>query len=36
MMLKRQRYGQITIILVANINPINVRSMKNKICLVSD
>jgi len=34
--LKRQRYGQVTVILAANIIPIlGVRYMKNKICIVS-
>jgi len=31
--LKRQGYGQVTVILAANIIPIGVRYMKNKICL---
>jgi len=35
MKLKRQRYGQVTVILEANIIPIGVRYKKNKICLVS-
>jgi len=33
---KRQGYGKITVILAANINPISVGYMKNKICLVSE
>jgi len=37
MMLKRQGHdGQITVILAANINPISVGYMKNKICLVNE
>jgi len=36
MILKRQKHGQITVILAANINPINVGYMKNKICLVNE
>jgi len=36
MMLNRQGYGQITVILAANINPIGVRYMKNKLCHVSE
>jgi len=34
--LKRQGYGEIIVILAANIIPISVRYMKNKICLVSE
>jgi len=36
MMLKRQGHKQITISLAANINPISVGYMKNKICLVNE
>jgi len=36
MKLKRQEYGQITVILAANIIPVSVRYMKNKICLVNE
>ena len=32
--LKRQGFGHVTVILAANIIPIGVRYMKNKICLV--
>jgi len=35
-MLKRQGHGQITVMLAANINPISVGYMKNKICLVNE
>jgi len=34
--MKKQGHGQVTIILAANIVPISVRYMKNKICLVSE
>jgi len=36
MRLKRQRYKQIAIILAANINPVSVGYMKNKISLVNE
>jgi len=36
MMLKKQGHRQITVILAANINPISVGYMKNKICLVNE
>jgi len=36
LMFKRQRYEQITVILAANINPVSIAYMKNKMCLVSE
>jgi len=36
MKLKRQGYGQITVILAANIIPISVRYMKYNVRLVSE
>jgi len=36
MKLKRQGYGQVTVILAVNIIPISVGYMRNKICLVRE
>jgi len=36
MISKRHGHGQITVVLAANIYPISVGYMKNKICLVNE